>query len=143
MDQNPDGNNFLHVSFCENITITTFHAYVLEKTLRSMNTTKTGACIVYIVCDHYIYVVFINGYHNINYAIISNSVISYQTLSKNCEERLPILSCLSVCPSAWKNSAPTGRIFMKFDIWLFFENLSREFKVHYNLTRITGILHED
>ena len=23
---------------------------------------------------------------------------------------------MSVCPSAWKNSAPTGRIFIKFDI---------------------------
>jgi len=34
-------------------------------------------------------------------------------------------SRLSVCPSAWNNSAPTGRIFMKFDIWEFFENLSR------------------
>ena len=29
--------------------------------------------------------------------------------------------CLSVCPSAWNNSAPTGRIFMKFDIWVLFE----------------------
>jgi hypothetical protein len=37
---------------------------------------------------------------------------------------------MSVCPSVWDNSAPTGRIFMKFGIWLFFENLSREFKFH-------------
>jgi hypothetical protein len=37
----------------------------------------------------------------------------------------------------------TGRIFMKFDICVFFENLSRKFKFHYNLTRITGTLHED
>ena len=36
--------------------------------------------------------------------------------------------CLSVRPSARNNSAPTGRIFMKFDIWGFFENLSRKFK---------------
>ena len=40
-----------------------------------------------------------------------------------------ILFCLSVRlpfrPYAWKNSATTERIFMKFDIWLFFENLSR------------------
>jgi len=28
------------------------------------------------------------------------------------------------------NSAPTGRIFMKFDIEVFFENLSRKFKFH-------------
>ena len=33
-----------------------------------------------------------------------------------------------VCPSAWNTSAPTGRSFMKFDIWGFFENLSRKFK---------------
>ena len=31
--------------------------------------------------------------------------------------------------SAWDNSAPTGRIFMKFDIWVFFENLFRKFQV--------------
>ena len=34
---------------------------------------------------------------------------------------------MSVCLSAW-NSAPNGRIFMKFDIRLFFENLSRKSK---------------
>jgi len=31
-------------------------------------------------------------------------------------------------PSAWNNSATTGRIFMKFDILVFFENLSSKFK---------------
>ena len=56
--------------------------------------------------------------------------------------------CLSVClssvrPYEWNNSAPTGRIFMKFDIWVFFENLSRIFKFHYNLTGITCTLRED
>jgi len=36
---------------------------------------------------------------------------------------------MSVClPSAWNNSAPTGRIFNKFYIWVFFENLFRKFK---------------
>jgi len=29
-------------------------------------------------------------------------------------------SCVStVCPSVWNSSAPTGRIFIKFDIWVF------------------------
>jgi hypothetical protein len=37
---------------------------------------------------------------------------------------------MSVCPSAWNNSAPTGWIFMKFDIWAFFENLSRKDEFH-------------
>jgi hypothetical protein len=51
---------------------------------------------------------------------------------------------LSVCSpvhlSAWDNPAPTGRIFMKFDVWVFFENLSRSFKFHSDGTRITGTL---
>jgi len=36
-----------------------------------------------------------------------------------------------VCPSAWNISAPTGRLFLKFDIRAFFEqNLPRKFKFH-------------
>ena len=57
--------------------------------------------------------------------------------------RKAIISFMSVRPSAWNNSAPTGQIFMKFGIWVFFENLWIKFKFHYNLTRITGTLHED
>jgi hypothetical protein len=38
--------------------------------------------------------------------------------------------------------APTGRIFMKFDILGFLENLAEKFKCHFNLARIMGILHE-
>ena len=35
---------------------------------------------------------------------------------------------MSVCPSVrTENSIPTGRIFLKFDTWVFFENLSRKF----------------
>ena len=49
----------------------------------------------------------------------------------------------SVCLFAWNNSAPTGGIYMKFDIWVFFRNLLRKFKVDYNLTSITGTSHED
>ena len=36
------------------------------------------------------------------------------------------------------NSASTGQIFMKFDIWVLFKILSRKFKFHWNLARITG-----
>jgi hypothetical protein len=32
---------------------------------------------------------------------------------------------------------------MKFGIWLFFENVFGKFEFLYNLTRITGALHED
>ena len=44
---------------------------------------------------------------------------------------------------AWNNSAPTGRIFMKFCIWGFFENLSRKCEFQCNRTRIKGTLRED
>ena len=50
---------------------------------------------------------------------------------------------LHVRPSSWNNLAPTGQIFMKFIMWVFFENLSRKCKVYLNLTRIAVILYED
>jgi hypothetical protein len=39
--------------------------------------------------------------------------------------------------------SPTGQIFMKTDIWVFFENLLRKLQFHQNLTRISATLHED
>jgi len=51
--------------------------------------------------------------------------------------------CPSVRPSAWTNSTPKGGIFVKFDICVFFENLSRKLRFHYNQTRITGTLREE
>ena len=60
--------------------------------------------------------------------------------SQNCEKQLLASSCVGLF--AWNNSAPTERIFVKFCTWGFFENLSRNFNSHYNMTRITGGLHE-
>ena len=54
-----------------------------------------------------------------------------------------VMSVRTSCVTALNNSALTERIFMKFDIWEFLENLSIKFKFHYNLTIITGTLHED
>jgi hypothetical protein len=49
---------------------------------------------------------------------------------------------MSACLTAWNNSA--GWIFMKCYIWaFFFENLLRQFKFHYTLTRKTVTLHKD
>ena len=39
------------------------------------------------------------------------------------------------------NSSPRGRIFIQFNISVFFENPFRKFQFHYNLTTITGTLH--
>ena len=44
--------------------------------------------------------------------------------------RATISFVMSVYAFAWKNSTSTGQIFMKFDIYLFFENLSKKFKFH-------------
>ena len=35
--------------------------------------------------------------------------------------------CLSVCPSTWNNSVPSGWIFFKFVVWGFLKNQSRKF----------------
>jgi hypothetical protein len=32
---------------------------------------------------------------------------------------------VSVCTPAWNNLAPTGRIFMQFEIWGFFKDFSK------------------
>ena len=65
--------------------------------------------------------------------------------SKNCEEQ-PLASLfLSVRPSrlsAWNNSAPTRRIFIQFDIWVFFEKTLQKFQVSLKSDK-NDTLHED
>jgi hypothetical protein len=48
--------------------------------------------------------------------------------SENFKKRILALSYLFVRPSSY-NSAPNGWIFMKFDIGVFFENMSRKIEV--------------
>jgi hypothetical protein len=60
--------------------------------------------------------------------------------------RKPIVSfatSLCTCPSdRMNNTAPTERIFLKFDILLFLEYLLRKLQFHYNMTIITGVWRE-
>jgi hypothetical protein len=58
--------------------------------------------------------------------------------SQSCEKWLLASSRLY----AWNSSNPTNRIFMKCYIWMFFEDLSRKFMFHQNLTRIACALKE-
>jgi hypothetical protein len=67
----------------------------------------------------------------------------FRCVRKISKKWLLVSSCLSVRLSAWSNSAPIGRIFMKFFIWSFFENPLRQFKFHRYPTGITGSLHDD
>ena len=50
---------------------------------------------------------------------------------------------VSVCPSAWNRLAPTGGIFMNFDIRVFFLTTTKKIQLSLKLTRITGTLRED
>jgi hypothetical protein len=58
----------------------------------------------------------------------------YYARSQNCEKRLWASSCLS----AWNNSAPTGRIFMKFDTLSIFRNSVEKIRVLLKLYKNTG-----
>ena len=75
--------------------------------------------------------------HKYQYTVCKN-VVS-RRVHKNFENRILVSSRLSVR----SNSAPTGRISIKFYISIFYENRARKFKFHYYLTRTTGTLHED
>ena len=50
--------------------------------------------------------------------------------------------CLSAWPSPWNNPSPTGRICMKFGIWVFFEISVEEVKGSLKSDRKTGTLRE-
>jgi len=54
--------------------------------------------------------------------------------------RATVRFVMSVRPSTWNNSAPTGRTFRTLDIWLFFENLWRKCKFHWNVIGIIIII---
>jgi hypothetical protein len=68
-------------------------------------------------------------------------ICSFQVLSQNCEKPLINSSCRSVCLPAWKNSAPTGRISVKFCIWMCSEYLSRKSSFLLNFDK--NILRQD
>ena len=50
----------------------------------------------------------------------------YEARFQNCEKRLLASSCLSTHLSAWINSAPTGRVFMKFHMCIYIFRISVE-----------------
>jgi len=52
--------------------------------------------------------------------LLSSNCNVFWARSQNCENKLLASSCLSVPPSTWDNSAPTWRIFIKFDILTIF-----------------------
>ena len=66
----------------------------------------------------------------------------FRRVRKIAEKRLLASSCLCVRPHGTTRLPLDGRIFMKFDIQVFFfYNLSKKFRFHQNLTRITEELY--
>ena len=59
--------------------------------------------------------------------------------TQRCRNWLLASSCLSVCPQATTRFPLLSWNFVR----VFFETLSRNFKFHYNMRRITATLHED
>ena len=52
--------------------------------------------------------------------------------------------CLAVCPYAWNNSPPTGWIFMKFELPVFFfETLSKKIRMELKSDKNNATLHTD
>jgi len=59
------------------------------------------------------------------------TIVDFYARSQNCEKWLIPSSRLSVRPSIRspaRNSAPTDRIFMNVDIYVFLKNMSRKLK---------------
>jgi hypothetical protein len=71
---------------------------------------------------------------------------SFKERSQKCEKRLLASLCLSLRPSVRPHEITLLPLYvfqlnLMFEI--FFENLSRKFRLHSDPTRITGTLHED
>jgi hypothetical protein len=78
--------------------------------------------------------------------LISVRVPYYQPPCHNCFHLPVVFRCIRktaksdyllshLCRTAWKNSTPTGRIFIQGGVWVFLDSLSIIFKFHWNLTR--------
>jgi len=66
--------------------------------------------------------------------------VSYNSVHlQNCEKRLLGFSYLSASLSTRSNSVPTGKIFVKF--WVFLSNLTTQSKFIQNMWRITGTVY--
>jgi len=70
----------------------------------------------YVVRRKYIYNTYLTPMLSMRWEITGCFILRVCLFHSSC-----LSACLSVRPSAWKNSAPTGWILTKFYIWLFFK----------------------
>ena len=64
------------------------------------------------------------------YAIIKPKFLSFVSITFAILRKETISFLVFIRPYAWNYSVLTGRIFIKFDIWVFFEILSRKLIFH-------------
>jgi len=85
---------------------------------------------MYWVCEKLLsaYLSTVNMHATASYIRISVIFRSVRKIEKNGYKLRHV--CLSVRPAAWKSSTVTGRISMKFNVWIFLENLSRKWNFH-------------
>jgi hypothetical protein len=93
--------------------------------------------------EHFLTAPSMLWYRPIGLLLPVTQIVRFRVRSQNCENILLTSLCVFFRLSAWNNWAPVGRIFMKFNIWMFFRISVEKFKFHENLIRITRTLHED
>jgi hypothetical protein len=78
----------------------------------------------------------LNAVHVTLNTIILSTSVKFRNAAISVDISLcPSVSCLFVRLSVWNNLAPTARIFIKYEIWGLFENLSRKFNFVQNLKK--------
>jgi hypothetical protein len=102
----PRRNSLIQLRFFKSWTLTRITMVILELTVK-----------------------WTNAVHVCSILIGNNDVSHFWALSHSCEKRLLASSCLNVRPNEWNNTTVTANIFVKFDTWVFFENLSRKIQV--------------
>jgi hypothetical protein len=84
--------------------------------------------------------------HSIYFIKFSDLVMIFRRVREIVKDRQYLCyRCLSVCPSVLPHGTTRllqGGFLVKFNSWIFFENLSRKFKPNYKPTKITGALYE-
>jgi hypothetical protein len=105
--------------------VLSFFVYSLTlnlKPLRSSETSVTFLSVETAWChkrlEYFEYILLLHMAHSIDFVFGINRLKATTTF------------VTSVSLSPWKNSAPTGRIFIEFHIWEIFENLWAKFEFH-------------
>jgi len=95
-----------------------------------------GCTVYFRECDHCVWnsglaILCRQKYSCFHCTVSKKKSIFFRRVRKICEKRLVTSSCLFFCLTVCSNSALSGRIFIQFDIRVFFfENQSRKFKFH-------------